>query len=273
MAAHSYWRIYVTANNGDATWTDFNEIEFRATIGGTDQCSGGTALGDDSTYNSPNNAFDNDTANSHISSGGLPSWVGYQFASPVEVAQVSLITPLVNEAARAPKDFLIQYSDDGITWTTAKEVINQTNWTTAEQRLFPIYEGVLTGNITESLSISNWRATATKVKDGTIAGTSISTGTTYSIDCITIEPCLVTVSPKIDYAWSASKIATSGAFVCAVNPDTTQFQFEVTTGGTFGTTEPTWNTTVSGTTTSGTATLTCRGALVDPVTIGPKIPS
>ena len=34
-SAHAYWRLYITANNGDATYTEINELELRATSGGT----------------------------------------------------------------------------------------------------------------------------------------------------------------------------------------------------------------------------------------------
>lgn len=54
---------------------------------------------------------------------------------------------------------------------------------------------------------------------------------------------------------------------------TTAGQTSQATGGTFGGTEPSWNTTISGTTTSGGATLTCISVLPNPLILGPKIPS
>jgi hypothetical protein len=33
--SHAYWRLYITANNGDANYTEINEIEMRDTVGGT----------------------------------------------------------------------------------------------------------------------------------------------------------------------------------------------------------------------------------------------
>jgi hypothetical protein len=139
---------------------------------------------------------------------------------------------------------------------------------------FPDYLGDLSGNWYKGASdIVTWRAKAVKCLDGSVSAVSTITGSTYKLITNTLSPHEVTIAPAVDYAWSASKVAALGGFVVAANPDATPFQFEVTTAGTFGATQPVWNTTVAGTTTSGTAVLTCRGALIDPITLGPKIPS
>jgi len=132
----------------------------------------------------------------------------------------------------------------------------------------------LSGNITESSAITNWRVTATKCSDGTFVGTDLSgeAGTSYNIGSNTLSACNITLSPKIDYAWSAAKAAVLNDYVVAVNPDTTPHLWKCTTAGTtHATTEPTWI--LSGTTTDNTVTWTYVAPLVDPVTLGPKIPS
>ena len=136
-AAHAYWRLYVTANNGDATYTDFNEVEFRATAGGTDQSTGGTALAG-STYPSypASSAFDDNNATYCILQAGLPNYIGYHFTSPVFVGEFAITSTHTGESTRGPKNFNLQYSDDGAAWTTAYSVAGQTAWGTEEKRLF-----------------------------------------------------------------------------------------------------------------------------------------
>lgn len=128
-----------------------------------------------------------------------------------------------------------------------------------------------TGNITEASAISNWRVTATKCVDSTLVGTTVTAGSTYTFPVTTDNACNVTLSPKIDYAWTAAKVVTLDDYVVAVNPDTTPHLWKCTTAGTTGATEPTWN--LSGTTTDNTVTWTYVAPLVDPKTLGPKIPS
>jgi hypothetical protein len=132
----------------------------------------------------------------------------------------------------------------------------------------------ITGDIIESLPIADWRVTAFRCKDGAYAGTTTTNGSTYTINVHYLEPCIIVLSPKIDYAWTAEKVATVDDCVVPANPDVTPHLFKVTsvTGDAkFGTSEPTYN--FSGTTTSGNVTLTYIGPLVDPKSLGPKMPA
>lgn len=132
----------------------------------------------------------------------------------------------------------------------------------------------LTGNITESLAITNWMAVAIRAKDGEFAGMALSgeSGTTYSIEVNTNDPCNIELSPWSNYKWSADKKTTLNDYVIAVVPDTTPHLWKCTTAGrTHATTQPTWN--LSGTTVDNTTTWTYVGPLVNPKALGPKIPS
>ena len=140
----------------------------------------------------------------------------------------------------------------------------------------PYCPGVLAGNITESLNVTNWRVTAHRCSDGFLMGTATSgeAGTSYSIDCATLEPSVVTVEAKIDYAWSASKVVALNDYCSAINPQTTPYPFKATNIGSSphqtGTSEPTWDTTIGNTTVSGDITFTCISALPDrPLALGP----
>ncbi|MGZ4954144.1 MAG: hypothetical protein ACXV8Q_03440 [Methylobacter sp.] len=131
---------------------------------------------------------------------------------------------------------------------------------------YPKFSGV----INESLAIEDWLIIVVDIIAKAVVSSGVFSGNSYSLPSGTVSPCLITIAPKFDYIWSPSKVAAIGDRVVASNPDGTPHLFKVTTAGTFASTESSWN--LSGTTTQGTAVLTYVAPLVDPVTIGPKIP-
>jgi hypothetical protein len=123
-AGHAYWRVFASDNQGDATGILLSEVEFRATAGGADQATGGTAIGsDDATTNEFAKAFDDSGATDWFAdSGPTNQWIGYQFASAVDVQEVAITfsaTATQTALNRAPKTCSVDYSDDGSSWTTA----------------------------------------------------------------------------------------------------------------------------------------------------------
>jgi hypothetical protein len=131
----------------------------------------------------------------------------------------------------------------------------------------------LAGNITESLAISKWRVTAHKCADGSPQGTVTSTGGTYTLPCTTPHPCNITCAQHVDRRWTTGLTPEVGDLWVPSNPETTPHLFECTTSGAVGGSEPTWDTTPTNTTSDGSAVWTCVGPLVDPITLGPKIPT
>lgn len=138
-SGHLYWRIAVTAVTSGSN-PNVNELEFRLTSGGADQTSGGTAI--ESAHLSsfvPARAFDNNSTTCWVAAGASPWWIGYQFASPVSIHEIALTAYVTGDggtSAQSPKDFTIDYSDNGSSWTTASTVTGQVSWTSAQQRLF-----------------------------------------------------------------------------------------------------------------------------------------
>lgn len=130
MAAHAWWRILITANQGDF-YCALGEIEMHALPGGVDLCVGGTAVASSSFTGDwgPDNCFDDVLGGgqgpswSSSASAGFPHWIGYHFAGPVEVAELVLSFPTNADGgvrlAQSPKDFAIQWSDNGTSWTSA----------------------------------------------------------------------------------------------------------------------------------------------------------
>jgi hypothetical protein len=119
MAAHRYWRLIASAVNGGTNNMVCAEMELRATPGGADQASGGTALSSGITGGSPaSNAFDNNATTNWVSNTALqPWWLGYDFGSAVSVQQVAW-QARSTRFDFCPITFNVQYSDDSSSWTT-----------------------------------------------------------------------------------------------------------------------------------------------------------
>lgn len=135
--AHAYWRVFFTASNS-STYCSLQEVEFRGSVGGADLCSGGSVLaGSDYFGNGGAGAFDNTStrwaAEVNAVSAGT-AWVGYHFATPVDIKEFALTASAWND--EAPSAGKLQWSDDGSTWTDAVSFTGQTAWSAAETRLF-----------------------------------------------------------------------------------------------------------------------------------------
>lgn len=150
-SAHRYWRINVSANSGSTQYTGFTEIEFRGSVGGPDlipvQSSNGPASAS-TRVNDSNAAWmaaDNRMTHGWLSNTSAASWWRYDFGHPLNtgptvanVRQVAIYGSY-NAPNASPKDFTIEWSDDGVAWTVALAVTGQTGWTGASDvRVFDI---------------------------------------------------------------------------------------------------------------------------------------
>lgn len=142
--AHSYWRIFCYDNNGSGSFTMLNEVQFRATSGGADQvpaltsdtsgpgtaiCSSSAGAGNEA-YKVFDNTFGTDWAAPTLTN----SWVGFHFTSLVSVMEVALSSGSDFDV-RYAKNMSLDYSDDGVTWTTQKTFPPQTTWGVNETRV------------------------------------------------------------------------------------------------------------------------------------------
>lgn len=117
LGAHRYWRIFMTNNHGGG-FLAIAEVEMRATFGGADQCSGGTASASAATDGAAANAFANDgTASFWATNTATNQWLKYDFGSAKDIREVSIQIPSF-ATSNSPKDILIQWSDDDSAWTT-----------------------------------------------------------------------------------------------------------------------------------------------------------
>lgn len=139
MTAHLYWRINVTANDGDPRYLAIAEMEMRATVGGADQCVGGVANASSITSGfEADKAFDNNSETRWSPPPGTTTgWLSYQFTTPVEVVEYTIQAHPV-EGDRSPRNWTLEYSDDGSTWVAVDSRDGVTGWTNGEIRTFDV---------------------------------------------------------------------------------------------------------------------------------------
>jgi hypothetical protein len=121
---HKYWRVFVFAVNGATGW-DPREIKFM--VDGTRYLA--NAMGSSEYPTDPLwRVFDGDmtTRGGTDFSGVWPQWIGGEFSVPIKVDGLEIGTG--ETATRAAKDFNLEYSDDGVTWTVHTEYRNVTSW-------------------------------------------------------------------------------------------------------------------------------------------------
>lgn len=126
-----YWRIFVQTNNG-GNLISLGEVQLRATVGGSDLTTTSTPVTASNAANAPvTNIRDNDTATLWATGVGVTtdSWVRLDLGTTQTVLQVAMY-PQSTLLNRAPKDFIIQGSDDGTTFTDVKAFTDVTGWTT-----------------------------------------------------------------------------------------------------------------------------------------------
>lgn len=136
---HRAWRLSLTGTSGGS---ELSDIEFRATAGGADQTAAvpigdGNASGRGITSSQGAGAevyrlYDGSAA-TYWFSGSNNQWAGYVFPDPVKVEELSIIGPK-NVASRSGTGFLLQYSDDLVTWTTQKTVTGL-SWSIGETKV------------------------------------------------------------------------------------------------------------------------------------------
>lgn len=99
------------------------------------------ASSQDSTSTTPALAFDGVITGAvgwrTFSGQAAPSWIQTRFDDVVEITEFRIRSWSTN-LNRAPRDFALQYSDDGLTWTTYYTVAGATGWGANEQRTYTV---------------------------------------------------------------------------------------------------------------------------------------
>jgi hypothetical protein len=133
---------------------------------------------------------------------------------------------------------------------------------------YPRYAAQILGNIVEVSPITSW--TITGVSPTGLVATTTTTGSTYTLNCPSLELYTITCAPTVNGKWAATTAISLGYFVVPSNPNTNPVIYVCTTAGTTSSTEPVFTAT---TYTDGTVVWTRVGSLVNPIALGAKIPS
>jgi hypothetical protein len=111
MAAHRYWRLYVSEHQNIA----LEIAELQLTIDGVNQCGSGTASASSASLPAAN-AFDSDIATYWRTPNALPQWLKYDFGSGQE-RDINGYVVIANVIANSPQTWVIEYSDDDSVWS------------------------------------------------------------------------------------------------------------------------------------------------------------
>lgn len=82
----------------------------------------------------PSNAFDLSFSTSATSTAALPLQIGCQGSTALTITRCAIT--IGSNTTFAPKDFTIEYSDNGSSWTTALTVTNETLWNGYERKFY-----------------------------------------------------------------------------------------------------------------------------------------
>lgn len=144
MAAHRFWRLFIyTPNDPGLTVSTICELEMFDAVGGANVCTSGTAISS-SDHPAPwtrDKAFNGVKTGDEGWASGVNQqyncWIGYDFGAgnAKDVVEFAIISR-INSLGQTPKDFELQYSDDGYFWSLGTRINNQTGWTANETRVF-----------------------------------------------------------------------------------------------------------------------------------------
>lgn len=130
--AHRYWRLFFP-QPGSSGLRIF-EVEMAATPGGANQTGSGTASAS-SSIRPASNAFNGNQTGTNYwqSSGGTDEWLSYDFGVTVDVQEIRIYPQSLNYS---PSTAILQWSDDGIDWTTVS-TYNSIIWDITSFNKFP----------------------------------------------------------------------------------------------------------------------------------------
>lgn len=132
-----FWRLSISAGNGNNNTTIW-EMRIRASAGSSNLAVGGTPFANteySGTF-AASKAFDSNLGTRWAAEGSnpFPHIIGYELPAAAVVEQIELVSEF--GGGDAPRDFVVQSSADGISWTDEWTVTGQTGWTNSQTRVF-----------------------------------------------------------------------------------------------------------------------------------------
>lgn len=138
MAAHAYWRINITAVQA-ASFPQITLVEMRTTTDGATVCTGGTAIESGHTGGqTPALAFDANDTTYWQASTTPAAWIGYHFASPVDIVEYVLVARNSSGYVYMASAWTLEWSDDGATWTVSDTRTSSQSWYILQKRIYTL---------------------------------------------------------------------------------------------------------------------------------------
>lgn len=186
-----YWRLWITATEANDTYVNARLIGLNAVVGDlTNRCPvvGGTVTS--SSFIAPNqpqyawlNTKEDGTINPsgywHSNGQAAPWWTIFDCGASKTITANELALCGVNVAGRMPKDFLLQTSPDGVTWTTVMQRAGVTGWNTTTPKFFTL--GTSSIALSASTLLIPVGAVGSRVLQPTVAGVAPYTWTSGTL--------------------------------------------------------------------------------------------
>lgn len=146
MSAHIYWRVRSSKAPGAKKPVNISRLEMHPIVGGINLCVIGAGVVSasseakstkDYTFEAYN-AVDNNQYDDWMSEAIVDfQWIEYKFSVAQQVLEIQLTSSFEPKYIKyAPQDFELQWSDDGIEWTTSFTVTGELDWRIGENRVF-----------------------------------------------------------------------------------------------------------------------------------------
>lgn len=145
MAAHQYWRVKTTSLSiSGSYYTGIAEIIIKDT-GGNVVTSVGTSISSgDNAGSSKDNAFDGNTSTLWFGSDTAGGWIGRNFGgSPKDVKDIYIMQKSVGDGTNPGMYYTgldIEYSDDGIAYSTGRSFTSLAAPTPGVYKLFSMVD-------------------------------------------------------------------------------------------------------------------------------------
>ena len=128
---YRYWRLSISAQNGDTSYASLNEIQLRPVAGGptatTAQTPVSSSIASYSEY-PLSNLVDGDLFTPWFSESPVfPYTLTLDLGTPTAINEVA-ICPESGATTMAPSQFTVQGSLDGINFTNVKEFVGVSSW-------------------------------------------------------------------------------------------------------------------------------------------------
>ncbi|UIZ56289.1 discoidin domain-containing protein [Acinetobacter sp. SCLZS86] len=142
---YRYYRIYITANTGEFDgYSEMQEIELAVTAGGDDITTPSTPAKQSSYYGSrrATKLVDNEVLGSEAiwtsANETFPQWVSFDLGEQIRIAELRIYPTFEPWHKRAPKDFIVQGSNNGTKWENIKKFAGINDWESGTPKSFDL---------------------------------------------------------------------------------------------------------------------------------------